>query len=264
MKTHGFFPFGQPVEEVDQKDRTPKRVFVLGVYASAVHARWVNPEGKDVVKALAVASEPEIFWRGENAESIISKITIPSDLGALLPADSKFNGPSGKALDELILEPLGLNRNSTWLCDLVPYSCVNATQMKAIERSYNPRVEVYSLPKHSVPSLPQPLTDEARRNEILDEIIESKADSLILLGDQPIRWFLSDFDNRWKNLSDFGEPLLNYGILHETSFRGKPIKILPLAHPRQIAKLGSSSDKWFSAHQFWLKNHANMISKGIN
>jgi hypothetical protein len=263
MKTYGTFPFGQPVHEVVQKDRTPKQAFVLGVYASAIHARWENPLGKDVVKALAVASEPEIFWRGDNAESIIHQIDIPTKLGVLLPADPKFNGPSGKALDELILEPLGLDRNKIWLCDLVPYSCVNEAQLKAIERSYNPRAEKYSLPKHSVPSLPQPLTDETRRNEILEEIIESKADSLILLGDQPIRWFLSHFENRWKNLSDFGEPPLNYGKLHETKLGGKPIKILPLAHPRQIAKLGSSSEKWYSAHQYWLKNFATNISKEI-
>ncbi len=44
MKTLGTFPFGQKVKEVVQKDRIPKQVFVLGVYASAVHARWVqNP-----------------------------------------------------------------------------------------------------------------------------------------------------------------------------------------------------------------------------
>jgi hypothetical protein len=191
MKIFGSFPFGQPVIEIVQKDRSPKQAFVLGVYASAVHACWVNPLGKDVVKALAVASEPEIFWRGDNAESIIRQIGIPTKLGVLLPADPKFNGPSGKALDELILEPLDLNRDNTWLCDLVPYSCANSAQMTAIERSYNPRVEKYSLPKHSVPALPHPLIDEKRRTEILKEIIESKADTLILLGDQPIKWFFS-------------------------------------------------------------------------
>ena len=31
------YPFGQPLTPVIQTDRRPKRVFVLGVYASAVH-----------------------------------------------------------------------------------------------------------------------------------------------------------------------------------------------------------------------------------
>jgi len=35
----GIFPFGEEVHKVEQKDRTPKNVFILGVYASAVHAR---------------------------------------------------------------------------------------------------------------------------------------------------------------------------------------------------------------------------------
>ena len=34
------YPFGQELKKVIQQDRTPKKVFVLGVYASAVHARW--------------------------------------------------------------------------------------------------------------------------------------------------------------------------------------------------------------------------------
>jgi len=40
----GTYPFGSPLQRVIQADRTPKRVFVLGVYASAVHARWLGPE----------------------------------------------------------------------------------------------------------------------------------------------------------------------------------------------------------------------------
>jgi len=36
----GIFPFGEKVREVEQKDRSPKQVFILGVYASAVHAKW--------------------------------------------------------------------------------------------------------------------------------------------------------------------------------------------------------------------------------
>ena len=40
MKMTCFFPFGETVKRLVQEDRTPKKVFVLGVYASAVHARW--------------------------------------------------------------------------------------------------------------------------------------------------------------------------------------------------------------------------------
>ena len=213
------FPFGQPVCNVIQTDRTTKQVFVLGVYASAVHARWIGIDGKKIVNALAVASEPYIFWKGDNAEGVIEKINIPSELGKLLPANPQFNGPSGIALDELILEPLGIKRTDAWLCDLVPHSCVNLSQKKAIERAYSPITKRYGLPEHSVPPVPSNLTDEERRKEIFEELIESESKVLILLGDQPIKWFLRYHDNRWKKLSDFGQDSKQYGKLWPTKIK---------------------------------------------
>jgi len=263
MKTIGTFPFGQPVQEVVQKDRTPKDVFVLGVYASAVHARWINTSEKTVVNALAVASEPYIFWRGENAESIIQQIVIPKELGKLIPAKQDFNGPSGMALDNLILNPLELDRQKVWLCDLVPHSCVNPSQSKAIERAYLPIASKYGLAKHTVPPVPNLLTDENRRKAILGEIIESEARVLILLGDKPIQWFLSYFDNHWSKLSEFGRDSQLYGQLHNAQVGGKEIKILPLAHPRQIAKLGQSSAIWYDVHEKWLKQSTNKVTQYI-
>ena len=74
------YPFGEIVQPLIQQDRTPKKVFVLGVYASAVHARWKRGN-KIVCQALAVASEPRIFWDGnqEEAKQIISRIRIPTN-----------------------------------------------------------------------------------------------------------------------------------------------------------------------------------------
>lgn len=126
MTAIGTFPFGQPVLSLRQADRSPKEIFILGVYASAVHARWVDPDGAELAKALAVASEPHIFWRGESPEAIIDQIHLPRGTGKLVPAASMFNGPSGIALDERILAPLNRTRRQAWLADLVPHSCVNA------------------------------------------------------------------------------------------------------------------------------------------
>jgi hypothetical protein len=120
----GIFPFGEEVRKIEQKDRTPKKVFILGVYASAVHAGWFDVNGNAIVKALAVASEPYIFWREEGADEIIQKIQIPQALGELLPAAKQFNAPSGIALDDRIIKPLGITQEGTWLCDLIPHSCV--------------------------------------------------------------------------------------------------------------------------------------------
>ena len=242
------FPFGQPVHPVIQHDRTPKKVFVLGVYASAVHARWIGANGRDVIKALAVASEPYIFWRGEGAEEIIRQVAIPKELGMLVPADAQFNGPSGKALDDLFLKPLGFSRDDAWLCDLVPHSCVNEQQQAAIDRAYIPLIEKHGLPVPSVPPVPNVLADDARRQAILDEIRESKAPLLVLLGDQPIKWFLRYYDKRWARLADF-EP---YGQRHRVRLDGMEVDVLSLAHPRQVARLGMSSGVWFERHREWV------------
>ena len=259
MKAIGTFPFGQPVHILVQEDRTPNQVFVLGVYASAVHARWVGNDNREIVKALAVASEPEIFWRGEDAASIIRGISIPGSLGRLEASSRQFNGLSGIALDEFFLTPLGLKRSDAWLCDLVPHSCMNPAQQKAIERSYLPLVQQYQLPKVSVPRVPRNLSDESRRQAILEEIQESNADVLILLGDQPIKWFLYFHDARWRCLSDFGSEPQSYGRLHDVTIAGKKMRVLPLAHPRQVAKLGRSSPAWYRLHQFWLNEYASEL-----
>jgi len=252
----GTFPFGEPVRRVTQQDRTPKRVFVLGVYASAVHARWISAQGKTVVQALAVAGEPYIFWRGENPEATLRRIDIPEALGKLVPAHPQFNGPSGLALDQLILAPLGLSRADVWLCDLVPHSCANDAQRKAIARAYLPLIDQYDLPRPTVPPVPHPLTDEPRRAAILDELAASGAETLILLGDQPIRWFLAHFDPRWRHLSDFDDDGRPYGSPRVARISGRTMDVIPLAHPRQIARLGKSSPFWYERHKAWLRDRA--------
>jgi uracil-DNA glycosylase len=152
-----------------------------------------------------------------------------------------------------------LGREDSWLCDLVPHSCVNPSQKKAIERAYLPLAERYRLPEPSVPPVPSKLSDEIRRMEIMTELLESKARILILLGDQPIKWFLQYYDSRWKKLSDFGQDSKHYGQIWPMQIGKKDITVLPIAHPRQIAKLGRSSSKWYNLHQVWLDKYAGKV-----
>lgn len=98
------FPFGRTLQAVKQTDCTPKKTFVLGVYASAVHARWIGADGKQKVNALAVASEPYIFLRGDGTKEIIESIQIPPGMGRLTEPSAKgLNGHSGRVLDSCIL-----------------------------------------------------------------------------------------------------------------------------------------------------------------
>ena len=157
---HYQFPFGEELHVLSQQDRTPKKVFVLGVYASAVHARWLK-NGRTVCQALAVASEPRIFWDGDprEAEEIIRRIRIPQELGTLVPADRNFNGPSAKVLDDHILAPLGCTREEAWLCDCLPEARLNPGQVRAIRDRYDPLIREYGLNEVTVPPRPSAFCD---------------------------------------------------------------------------------------------------------
>lgn len=248
----GTYPFGQPLRRVVQVDRSPKRAFVLGVYSSAVHARWIGPDRRTLVSALAVASEPYIFWRGDGVEAIVGGIAIPAGAGRLVPAVRQLNGPSGQTLDDKVLTPLGLTRDETWLCDLVPHTCLNPKQKVALARAYEPRMAAMGLPAVSLPHVPTCFADDVRRREVLDELTESRAATLVLLGDEPIRHWLRHFLPCWQRLSDFPE----YGALHDIELPDWRGRLLPLAHVRQIGALGAHSPRWFEAHRDWMRTTA--------
>lgn len=242
------FPFGQPLQTVTQADRSPKPVFILGTHPSAVTARWISPTGQELTKALPIASEPSMFWNGENAAEIVGQIVVPPELGQLLPAYPAFNGLTGRALDRYVLDPLHLGRKSAWFCDLVPHACLNSTQLKTIAAHYTPVAQKHGLPPASIPAIPDPLTDAARRAAILAEIRESRANTLILLGDSPIRWFLHQLGQRAKRLRDFSP----YGQPQSVMLEDLKINVLPLVHPRQAARTDASSKHWADLHARWL------------
>lgn len=253
MQAVGSFPFGQPVLPVLQQDRSVKRVFVLGVYSSAVHARWIGPDGRQLIGAVGVASEPAIFWRGDTAEAqqIIASIKLPEGAGRLAPASAQLNGPSGVALDDCFLAPMGVTREDAWLCDLVPHSCMNPGQAKALAREYEPRASEFGLPAVDWPDLPSELCSDSRRQEICDEIAQAEPEVLVTLGDEPLRWFTSQYGSK-RRLSDYGRDLADYGRLHPLVINGRKLELLPLVHPRQAAALGTHSGDWFALHGAWM------------
>jgi len=260
------FPFGEPIRPVCQGDRGPKPVFVLGVYASAVHARWVDDDGSVIVSALAVASEPEIFWRGDGTADIVAGIAVPPGAGRLEPASKTLNGPSGQTLDDAFLRPLlgqhGAIRDQAWLCDLLPESRCNPKQRAALDREYVPRMQRFGLPEFDFPPVPAVLADEARIRAIEQEILAASPAVVITLGDQPLRWFTSHYGSH-KTLAAYGETERLYGMLHEVVIGGHRTKLLPLVHPRQAGRLGSHSPKWSALHAYWMQNRAASLMESI-
>ena len=251
------FPFGRIVNPVVQKDQTPKKVFVLGVYASAVHAKWIK-NNRIICKALAVASEPCIFWDGNlnEAKKIIDKIKIPNGQGRLEPASSHLNGPSAKVLENKILAPLGFTRSDAWLCDCLPETRLNPGQLRFISNVYNKYVEDFGFNKVTIPKRPTNFCNEERAEEIIAELIKSEAQLLVLLGDIPIKQFLKKVANiQYASLQEYVK-LYGYGSITEATINGKILKVLPLAHPRQIGALGSHSKKWYEKHEKWVEGES--------
>ncbi len=247
-----YFPFGQELRPLVQEDRSEKKVFVLGVYASAVHARW-KKDGKIICQALAVASEPRIFWDGneDEARTIIGSIAIPSELGYLEPAGRQLNGPSAKVLDENILAPLGFTRRDAWLCDCLPETRINSSQERVLREKYTPLIQKYGLNEVTIPLRPSAFCDEKRSEEITTELMQSGANLLVLLGDIPIAQYLKRVaDVPYSTLSEYVS-LYGYGAITNVTINDRTIKVLPLAHPRQIGALGAHNEKWFLAHREW-------------
>jgi uracil-DNA glycosylase len=247
------FPFGSILTKVEQKDKLPKKVFVLGVYASAVHAKWIDSNNKLLVKALAVASEPYIFWKGDSANKIIEEIQVPKEVGRLEPADSMYNGPSGLILDTLFLKPLGLSRDEVWLSDIIPYTRINTAQRKALRLFYEPLIEKYNIPKCTIPDYKsREFNSVFRREEILKELEISGAKIIVLLGDLPIKHFLAHYvnDNR-VTLAAFGKKVNEYGNLHKFTINNNEYQVLPLVHPRQAGQLGRADKDWYELHKQW-------------
>lgn len=69
----------------------------------------------------------------------------------------------------------------------------------------------------------------------------------------PIYWFLRFYDNRFSRLAQFGESENTYGGQHEIKINDKIYNVIPLCHPRQADRLGSSTDKWGNLHDAWIK-----------
>lgn len=157
---------------------------------------------------------------------------------------------------DCFLGPLGVGRSSAWLCDLVPYSCVNPSQAAALTREYTTLV-AEGLPVPSVGEVPNVLATAKRRDEILAELEASEAEVVVVLGDQPLRWFVSSFDaDHRRRLADFGTTNGEYGRLRRLRIGSRERLLLPVAHPRQVARLGTHSGAWASLHEGWTRDVA--------
>jgi hypothetical protein len=226
------FPFGSPIQPVTWRHLGPRPVLIIGVYPSAVHARWLDGDGRTRIRALAVANEPEPFWTGQDAEKHLAAVaaTAPAVVGRLVAA-SGHNGLSGQALDGSVLVPLGLTRNHVRIADIDNRYMANPAQQQAIDRCYNLLAEKGLVSSVSW-RLRRPITKipADRSPSLAEELEEAGPDWVITLGSEPLRAL------GLRRLSAD-----TYGVPVTASLLGRRVRLLRLVHTRQQARHGASS-----------------------
>lgn len=254
----GTFPFGNPVLKVQQIDRTAKPIFILGVYGSSVVAQFNATNAEKIIRYLPVDNEPELFWCGEKEtiKKVNSSIEIPRLTGKLTAETSDINGVIGRSLDKYYLHPLKLHRNQVWICNLIPHLVTNKIERKSIKR-YNEIHSLYNLPKAEVPTKKESrnFISKKRLLEIIEELFQSRAEVIITLGQQPIKWFLQEFDKSIGNLLNVKE----YGLITEVQIESVKFKLIPLFHPRQLLKEKNIDTRVGLLHYDWIKTKAKKI-----
>jgi hypothetical protein len=94
--------------------------------------------------------------------------------------------------------------------------------------------------------------EDKRRNEILAELEESQAETIILLGNEPLECFLSVVsDCKKTSLKEFGENTETYGLEHQVNINGKAYTVRPLTHPGNLIR---HLEKWERLHINWAAN----------
>jgi hypothetical protein len=231
--------------------RGAAELFVLGVYPSALHARWRRPDGA-VVAALAVDDEPAVFWDGADAAARIDRWR---ELVGWSPAWGSTgavpgNGSSGRHVLEHVLRPLGVPAGRTHFTDCLPTYFVkrgSSSQTAAIRKVYDPFAARHGLPLADLPERPAP-KDLVRRAvaeegpHLARQLADAAAPPVVTLGQEA-----ADVLTRLRSADPVVlAPGPNYGRAHHITLGCHGIEWLPLVHP------GNRSERWRRAHRDWV------------
>lgn len=256
MSLAGTFPFGQPSGRCQPQRVAEAEAFVMGVYPSALHIRWVNQDFR--VAALAVDEEPWPFWDGADQDQRVqtwqTKVGWQPAWGKVAPA-GRLNGSSGVSVRDHVLNALGIEIGRVWLTDAVPFFHVHrgpGTQGAAMSSRYDVFARQHGLPLHNLPDRPSPdrLIQYAVEQELVrlrEELLDSKASLVITLGNEALAVAAALVEG---DLPRALSPGATYGATSTTRIEGRTIQVLPLVHPGQRAAV------WRAAHDRWRESRA--------
>ena len=248
----GTYPFGCPVLPCRPVASGHRDVFVLGAYPSALHVRWRPPPGpaSRLVNALAVDNEPEPFWNGEDQsvriESWIAGRDWREDWGVIEPVP-RLNGPSGQWVQEMVLDPFGIDRSAASITDCLDTYRASVKMARAIETVYQPFAAERGLPQASLsqhPSENQIVTEAATHHlgRLRDELAAATPAVIVTLGNAALRVLRALVD------VPVGPPKLSalpgYGESLDVTVGGSPIRWFPLAHPAAPAVYQAAHRRW--------------------
>jgi hypothetical protein len=259
IEVEGAFPFGRKVLPRPPSATSPRRVFVLGAYPSALHVRWRPPKPYRIVAALAVDNEPEPFWTADDEEQQIERWR---DQVGFLPAwgsvsrAARLNGSSGRWLRDKVLIPLGLHRHETWITDCLDTYRGSDDQHSRLRDTYRPLAEAAGLPLASLPPHPRHedaiVKEAAERHHarLLDELHEAAPEQLITLGRAALRVLLG-----LVQVEDEVTPALevdpdgngSYGQTVRVRVVGHQATWLCLAHPAAAPRYQLAHDRWLAS-----------------
>lgn len=247
------FPFGAPsTPRPPRRPRGSAKAFVLGVYPSALHARW-SRSGRTFVAALAVADEPEVFWTGDDGQDRISSwshVRWNEDWGSV--SSPPTNGSSGRDVRDRVLAPLGIAIEDAWLTDSVNTFFVKSgpgSQRSAIEQRYLPfakkhRLETPTIPRRPSASALVDLAIRSHADRLRSELLEARAPLVISLGNEALSVLhaVATCEGLPTRLS-----IKDYGREGRVRLQDYSAHVYAMVHP------GQRSPSWRGAHDRWIR-----------
>ena len=256
------YPFGAPVRSVARQPSGHRRVFILGAYPSALHIRWIPPDGSNLgaVRALAVDNEPEPFWDGADDAELVDAWAaewFSASYGRVSPA-GKLNGSSGRWVDEQVLRPLAARREEVWFTDCLDTYRGSRGQAKRIGDTYTPFADEADLPQAILGDHPSETAIvrqclDGHQERLLDELDAVAPDLVVTLGNAAARVF-----HELIGLDGPAPPLAREGygeFVHVARLSGRAIQWLPLVHP-------GAPSTWQQGHAVWVEQVARGSADG--
>lgn len=247
------YPFGRPITPREPSATSPRRLFVLGAYPSALHVEWIPPKPWKRITAIPIDDEPSPFWDGADHEARVDawKAHVGFDPAwGSIQSIQRFNGPSGAWVRDNVLEPLEADTSGAWITDCLDTYRGSIGVTRRLSDTYGPFATALGLPAASLPPHPgeteivqEALTHHTAR--LRAELGTARPELVVTLGNAALRVLgaIVDIEGRSApsklRVEEYGKEI---GI----RVAGRSMRWLPLAHP-------AAPKRWQEVHEGWAR-----------